>query len=267
MLSNSQERGRGSIAVDYTVAAGVGFPLITGPCSAEGPVNAVLPAFDLLAGLHIALGVVSAIRHRSNSGDGAFVQLALMDVAVKVADHLGLLEEARLIEKPRPRVGNSIYGTYGRDFVTLDGHSVMVCALTPRQWENLARATDLTDAFNQIGQRHQVDLSDEGSRFECRDEIDRLLESWIRDRGLAEVAETFERAHVLWGPYRTFKQLILEDDAANNPLASALRFSDFSDLHRLDSPTIGADTSRVLKSVLGFDDDTIRSLQDDGVLN
>lgn len=256
----------GNIAVDYTVAAGVGFPLITGPCSTEGPVNAVLPAFDLLAGLHIALGIVSAIRRRSKTGEGTFVQLALMDVAVKVADHLGFLEEARLIEEPRPRVGNSIYGTYGRDFVTRDGHSVMVCALTPRQWENLARATDLTDAFKLIGERHRVDLSDEASRFEYHDEIDRLLETWIRERSLAEVAETFERGHVLWGPYRTFKELIFEDDSASNPSASALRFSGFSQLNRLDSPTIGADTSGVLKDVLGLDDDTIRSLHDDGVL-
>jgi len=42
----------GSAAVDYTVNAASGFPLVTGP--GGGPVNHVLPAWDVAAGLYLA---------------------------------------------------------------------------------------------------------------------------------------------------------------------------------------------------------------------
>ena len=40
----------GSAAVDYTVNAALGFPFVTGPEDAEGPVNHVLPAWDAMTG-------------------------------------------------------------------------------------------------------------------------------------------------------------------------------------------------------------------------
>src|SRR5208337_3142861 len=45
----------GTNAVDYTVNAAVGLPFMTGPADSTGPVNHVLPAWDLLAGAQAAL--------------------------------------------------------------------------------------------------------------------------------------------------------------------------------------------------------------------
>jgi 2-methylfumaryl-CoA isomerase len=41
----------GRAAVDYTVNAETGFPMVTGPDTLEGPVNHVLPAWDVACGL------------------------------------------------------------------------------------------------------------------------------------------------------------------------------------------------------------------------
>ena len=41
----------GSAAVDYTVNAGLGFPLLTGPAGHADPVNHVLPAWDIACGI------------------------------------------------------------------------------------------------------------------------------------------------------------------------------------------------------------------------
>ena len=49
-------RSDGKPAVDYTINSEVGLPLITGPVDLDRPVNHVLPAWDLLTGLHAALG-------------------------------------------------------------------------------------------------------------------------------------------------------------------------------------------------------------------
>ena len=57
----------GSSAVDYTVNCALGFPFVTGPAhgaAAVNPVNHVLPAWDAVAGVTAALGILAAERHR-----------------------------------------------------------------------------------------------------------------------------------------------------------------------------------------------------------
>src|SRR5204863_8043627 len=79
----------GSAAVDYTVNAASGFPLVTGP--GGGPVNHVLPAWDIAAGLYLATALLAAERHRSRTGAGQEVVAALSDVMLAMVGHLGYI--------------------------------------------------------------------------------------------------------------------------------------------------------------------------------
>jgi 2-methylfumaryl-CoA isomerase len=245
-------RPDGRPAVDYTVNAGAGFPWITGPEDHEGPVNHVLPAWDVATGLLAAVGLLAADRRRLRTGEGAHVRLSLGEVAVAVASHLGLLEEARLTDEPRGRFGNHLYGTFARDFRTADGRFVIVLALTPRQWKSLVTATGLPIAGIAAG------LADEGERWRHREEICALLEPWIGARTQEQLATVFEEHQVLWGPYRTFKELIAEEPLAAAPPATPLRFGDGSRAPAPPGPELGADTHAVL-SELGEDVDELRA--------
>src|SRR6476661_8686198 len=61
----------GSAAVDYTVNAASGFPLVTGQSGTGGlPVNNVLPAWDIAAGLYLTTALLAAERHRGRTGIG-----------------------------------------------------------------------------------------------------------------------------------------------------------------------------------------------------
>jgi 2-methylfumaryl-CoA isomerase len=254
----------GKPAVDYTVNAATGFPLITGPDDVDGPINHVLPAWDVAAGMMATTALLAAERHRRMTGEGQLVTLALSDVALSVAGHLGYLAEAELVAEPRGRFGNEIYGTYGRDFATRDGTYVMVCALTPRQWRSLCTAADLTEDMKAIEARYETDLSDEGSRFTHRDEITLLLEPWIGERTLAEVRDVFDANGVLWAPYRTFKEVVADSPDAG--LSTPLIFSHFDQIKSTDSPTIGSDTHAILRDELGLDEPEIADLRRDGVI-
>src|SRR5262249_19540792 len=136
-------RRDGSPAVDYTVNASTGFPLVTGLEDSAGPVSHVLPAWDIACGLYAAIGILGAERHRRATGEGQQVSVALDDVALATAGTLGFLAEAEVNGVSRPRVGNHIYGSFGRDFTTRDGRRVMVVALTGRHWADLLQATGL----------------------------------------------------------------------------------------------------------------------------
>jgi 2-methylfumaryl-CoA isomerase len=254
----------GKPAVDYTVNAATGFPLITGPEDVDTPVNHVLPAWDVAAGMMATTALLAAERHRRMTGEGQFVTLALSDLALAVAGHLGYLAEAELVAAPRGRFGNEIYGTYGRDFATRDGKHVMVCALTPRQWRSLCTATGLTEDVNAIEARYETDLSDEGSRFTHRGEITLLLEPWIGGRTLAEVRDVFDANGVLWAPYRTFKEVV--DDSPDAGRSGPLIFSRFDRIPPTHSPTIGSDTYTILREELGLDDPQTAELHRDGVI-
>jgi 2-methylfumaryl-CoA isomerase len=245
-------RTDGGAAVDYTVNAGMGFPWITGPEGHERPVNHVLPAWDVATGFLAVAGLLAADRQRLLTGEGRLVRLSLAEVALVVAGHLGLLAEAQLVEEPRGRFGNHVYGTFGRDFRTRDGRFVMVLALTPRQMRSLADATGLP--FERI----EADLTDEGERWRHRDELCALLEPWVAERSLSEVGDAFERHQVLWGPYRTFKELLEADAQAWRPPATALDFGEAERRAAQPAPSLGAHTEEVMAEI-GEDPAALRS--------
>src|SRR6516162_38272 len=143
-------RHDGGPAVDYTVNAAVGFPLATGPEGTEGPVNHVLPAWDMACGLYAAIGLLAAERHRSRTGAGRAITLALQDVALAVTGSLGLLAEPLLTGHGRPRIGNHLYGSFARDFATATGDRVLIVILTARHFADLGRVTGLAEAFREV---------------------------------------------------------------------------------------------------------------------
>lgn len=255
----------GGTAVDYTVNAAVGFPMVTGSEDDQGPVNHVLPAWDCMTGYLAAMAIVAADRHRLLTGKGQLVELSLADVALATAGHLGLIGEASLDPQPRARFGNNVYGTFGRDFKTRDGHHVMVLALTPRQWRSLSEATGLSQEFAALQKGRGLDFQQDGDRWRARVEICALLESWVETRDLSNIKAVFDDAGVLWGPYQTFKDLIAEGGPTRaNPMfaelnhpglgrypttSSPVRFGAVDAVPPKPAPSLGQHTSEVLREL------------------
>ena len=145
-------RGDGSTGVDYTVNAAIGFPFVTGPPDHAGPINHVLPAWDVCCGLYAALAVTGAVRRRDLTGDGSRISLALEDVALATAGNLGFLTEPQVNGTERPRLGNAIFGQYGQDFTSSDGVSFMVVTLTGRHFRDLVEVTGSEAAMSAVAE-------------------------------------------------------------------------------------------------------------------
>ena len=82
-------RADGGTGVDYTVNAATGFPLVTGPADHVGPVNHVMPSWDVSCGLYAATAILAALRRRDTTGRGSSIRLPLDDVALATAANLG----------------------------------------------------------------------------------------------------------------------------------------------------------------------------------
>ncbi len=131
----------GRQAMDFTVNAASGYPLMCGPedwdMETAPPVNQVLPAWDFITGAYCAFALVSAVRHRDKTGEGSELRVPLGDVAIGTVANSGAMAEMLYRGGDRERLGNAIWGAFGRDFRTHDGVRFMVAALTAKQWAGL----------------------------------------------------------------------------------------------------------------------------------
>ena len=255
----------GRAAVDYTVNAETGFPLITGPEDFEAPVNHVLPAWDVACGLYAAVGLLAAERKRQRTGGGSEITLALADVALAVAGHLGFLAEAQVSGTERPRIGNHLYGGLARDFRTSDGERVMVVALTRRHFTDLAAVTGLAGTFAGLERLLHADFGEDGDRYQHREVIAALLAPWFAGRQFADVERELAGTSVLWSRYRGFTDLVSDGTLAANPLLREISQPGVGPLLAPGSPlaidgageprpapALGADTAAVLTGLLGL---------------
>ena len=273
-------RADGGTGVDYTVNAGLGFPLVTGPPDLAGPVNHVLPAWDVTCGLYAALSVVAALRHRDATGHGQRISIPLENVALATAGNLSFLTEVMVNGVTRERIGNSIYGQYGQEFTTGDGVSFMVVALTGRHFRDLTELTGTTKAVEALADSLGADLTDEGHRYQHRDALTGLFAEWFRTRTASQVTEALSSSSVLWERYRTFAEVAADERVTANPLftpldqprvgrylAPGLPVSINGDYPAaVPAPALGDDTAAVLAEWLGLDEGEIVALTDSGTV-
>jgi len=273
----------GSSEVDYTVNPSTGFPWATGPRDLAGPLNSVLPAWDVTMGGLAATGILAAERHRARTGEGQLIRLALSDVAFAMVGNLGRIAEAQLGGRDAARDGNYLYGAFGHDFATSDGRRVMVVALTGRQWTALQEVTGTAPAFRSLESVSGHDLSSEDGRFGARDLIAAVLRPWFEARSLEQIRAAFEATGVSWGPYQTFRQLVDEDPRASeaNPMfsrleqpgigaylvpASPIELTASGRMPARRAPLLGEHTGEVLAEVLGISDAEIGRLLEAGTV-
>ena len=267
----------GGSALDYTVNARVGVPYLNG--DGVTPLNSALPAWDVIAGQQIALGLLAAERHRSRTGEGQFIKLALADAALATMGHLGYLAEAQINAQQRPPMGNHIFGTFGHDFVCADGERVMIVGVSPNQWQAIVTVTNCADSVAALASELCLNLDKEGDRFAARERLQALFAPWFAARSSAQVHKALDAAGVCWGPYQTLTQLVASDVecSVENPLFSSidqpgigsvltpsqpLNFGAIDAAEPKPAPRLGEHTEEILSELLGMSSGEIAALHD-----
>ncbi|MCX2929115.1 CoA transferase [Mycobacterium sp. CVI_P3] len=272
-------RGDGSTGVDYTVNAATGFPLVTGSPTQGGPVNHVLPAWDVSCGLYAVLAILVALRRRDTTGQGSRIRLPLDDVALATAANLGFLTEPMVNGTQRPRLGNAIYGQYGQDYTSSDGVTFMLVALTNRHFRDLTALTGTTKAVAAVAEALGADFSDEGQRYQHRGVLTGLFAPWFASHSADEVTDALAQSSVLWDRYLDFAEVAEHPRVTANPLftmlaqprigsylAPGLPMSvDGAHVAAQPAPALGDDTTAVLAE-LGLSADEIATLIESGTV-
>lgn len=277
-------QANGGPALDYTVNAAVGIPGMTGPAElGDAPVNHVLPAWDLLCGAYAAFAMLAAIQHRAATGQGQEVRVPLADVAIGTVANLGMLAEAVHAGQDRPRLGNTVFGAFGRDFATRDGKRLMLMAITPRQWRALVEVLEIGAEVAAIEQARGVSFAtDEGVRYTHRDALFPLVEGRVCQWERQALEAALEARGGCFGAYATLTdaarspELVTENPifgASTNPSGLAYPAAGpFMTLPTQDrgspqpAPRLGEHTREVLEDLLQMGSGEIEALASKGVI-
>ena len=81
---------------------------------------------------------------------GREIRAPLSDIGAATMANLGFTAEAIVTGHQRPRMGNDIFGAFGRDFTTKDGEKLMLLAITPKQWSKALEALDIGAAVTAV---------------------------------------------------------------------------------------------------------------------
>ena len=206
----------GRQAMDFTVNAASGYPLMTGPAewdpATAPPVNQVLPAWDFITGAYCAFALLAALRHRDATGEGSELRVPLGDVAIGTMANAGAMAEMLYRGGDRPRLGNAIWGAFGRDFRSRDGKRFMVAVLTAKQWRGLVEAFAVKDEIVALEGRLGLSFTtSDANRFDHREKLFDLFQQVAERFDYTELASRLGAAGATFERYRTMYE------AANDP--------------------------------------------------
>ena len=272
----------GGPAVDYTVNSAVGVPMLNGFPEEPRPVNNVLPAWDLLTGAYAAFALVSALHARQRDGKGREIRIPLSDIAGSTMANLGYLAES-LMGQDRARMGNDLYGAFGRDFLLKDGRRIMLVAITPRQWKGLLQVLEIEAEVKALEAELSVGFAaDEGLRFAYRDRLFPIFEAAFARKTLEDLKPAFDREGVCWGPYQpmskaaedprlirgnpVFSEVVHPSGRAYPAAGFAGTIPQEARAPARPAARLGQHTDEVLAQVLGLSGGEIARLHDAGVV-
>jgi len=207
----------------------------------------------------------------------------LSDLAATSLSHLGQVAEV-LTGGDRPRMGNDLFGAFGRDFVCADGERLIVVAITPRQWSGLVATLDLAEPVAAIETELGVSFAkDEGLRFQHRARLFPLFEQAFARRTVVALQPAFDAGGVTWGRYRSLHEAVTSDkrlftensqfQALAHPsglaypaAGPAATLSGEPRAPLVSAPRLGQHTDEVLGELLGLDSGAIGRLHDQGLV-
>jgi 2-methylfumaryl-CoA isomerase len=278
----------GRQAMDFTVNAASGYPLMTGPedwdPASAPPVNSILPAWDFITGAYCAFALLAGLRHRDATGEGSELRVPLGDVAIGTAFNAGAMPEMLYRGANRERLGNAIWGAFGRDFLSRDGKRFMIAALTAKQWTAVLSAFDVAGEVAALEAQLGVSFaSGDDPRFVHRHALFELFQQAASRFDYADLAARLTKAGATFERYRTMFEAASDPElVGDNPLfgpspanpsgfayPATRSFANIPDREAGDprpAPYLGEHSEEVLAGRLSLSSGAIAALIDRGVV-
>jgi len=257
-------------AYDMTISAISGFMSLNGP---EGQPTKTGPAIsDFLSGIYGALAVLAALRNCEKTGEGQYIDVAMMDCAISILDAFFAQSQFTGVEPLGMGNRRANYAPVNA-FKTADG-SVYVASSLQKHWEALTKLMGREDLLS------NPLYADSVTRKKNEDELEVLVEEWTQKMKSAELIELLEKSGIPCAPIQTINQVrsdphvkarktIMEFDypgLGSYPIAAlAPRFSTLN-IQTTRAPLLGEHNNDVFKNILGCTAQELEQLKQKGTI-
>lgn len=227
---------------------------------------------DSITGLYMALGIMMALYHRQNTGEGQYIDIAMTDALVGMLEHHMVYSSTS--GKNSPRYGNRDPAAYPYDlFEAKDGYCFLSIS-TVADWTPFARATGLEYLLDD-----PRFLTNE-LRVEHADELFPYINAWSKQRTRKEIQAAFEAEHQGFSPVLAPSEVIENEQLRSRNMiidmkdpvlgeykvqGIPLKLSRTPGEIRTTAPEIGQDNADIFKSI-GYSEEEIAALHESNVI-
>ncbi|MDQ0149021.1 CaiB/BaiF CoA transferase family protein [Eubacterium multiforme] len=240
----------------------------------SGPIRTGTAISDVLGGLSVTIGILSALYNRDVTGKGQAVDVSLVDSSVA---GLEIINQIYLVEGRIPqRIGNRYESTYPYDsFKTIDG-DVVIGAANNKLWKELCEVMGKKDLaederYNEVYKRVEKHV-----------EVKKLVEEWTKSLTMDEIVKRLLDKGVPVAPINTIDRVVNDEHIGkaremfvevDHPKAGKMKLtgchiklSDTKPSIRKCAPLLGEDNFKVYSEYLGLSKEEIDELKRDSVL-
>jgi crotonobetainyl-CoA:carnitine CoA-transferase CaiB-like acyl-CoA transferase len=261
---------------DFLIQGLGGLMSITGRPDGEeggGPMKVGVALTDILTGLYATNAVLAALAWREKSGEGQYIDLALLDVQVaclanQAMNYLATGQNPQRLGNAHPNI------VPYQDFPTADGYMILAIGNDGQFARFCAEAG-------------QPSLAEDGrfatnrARVENRAVLIPLLKKLTVERTTADWIAALEAKAVPCGPINTLADVFADPQVQARGLkvtmphpaagtvpqvANPIKLSATPVEYRLPPPMLGEHTERILADVLGLSPAEIGGLRDKGIV-
>lgn len=262
---------------DFLIQGLGGLMSITGRPDNEpggGPIKVGVALTDILTGLYGVIGILSALNHRNKTGEGQYIDMALLDVQVASLANQAMNYLSSGVEPSRMGNAHPNIVPY-QDFPTKDGR-VIVTVGNEGQFAKFCDCLGIPELANDPAfKTNALRIANRTKLIECISSlmIYKSSKEWLQvfeENGVPcgpinDIAQVFEDPQVISRQLKRKSTSSKDGDKGFQFVANPIRLSKTPVEYKSAPPHLGSDTLGVL-SGLGFSLDEIERLEKEKVV-
>ncbi len=265
---------RDQLAMDHTIQAVSGMMSVTGQPD-DPPLRAGGAVADILGGIHLYSGVLTALLGRERTGQGTLVEVAMQETMYFTFSTL-FTAFHRTGEVPG-RNGNQPAGRASAPYnvyPTKDGHIAIIC-VTEQHWERLV------EMIGRVELAQDPRFATRSERGRHAEQVDRIIAEWSATLTRAEAERTAREHRVPLAPVRDLGEVMNDphmhergmlqrvDHRDMGPVVlphSPLRFPELGQLPLEPFPRLGEHNAEIYGELLDLSENELARLAEEGVI-
>ncbi|MDR7869212.1 MAG: CoA transferase [Tissierellaceae bacterium] len=238
------------------------------------PTRTGTPMGDVLGGLNLAIGVLSALHRQRMTGKGDKVDVALVDSVVSAMQNINMIytSEGRIPE----RIGNRYESTYPYDSFEASDGDVIIAAANDRLYAHLCKVIDREDLITD----DRFDTIQ--GRLDNSTELKEEIEKWSRNHTIDEISDLLNGEGIPSCPINTVDRVVKDKHIAgarnmfptqDHPVAgeiiltnNAIKYTETTSEPHKPAPILGEHNDYIFTELLGYTEEELNSFKDNKVI-